>query len=103
MIFPLLSPKDPDGTAPIQWDLSDHVATAGTTLVSAELTEVDTSDDEVDPGTLTIGAPTITVTGYVTALVSGGTAGTEPRIRCRYELANGEIGDATLILPIRHR
>lgn len=103
MTFPLVYPKDPEASRLIQWDISAEVAALDTTLVSATITEVDVCDDEVDTATVTIGVPTVTATGYVTALVSGGTAGCRVYLRCRYELANGETDDATLILPIKHR
>lgn len=103
MIFPILESKDPDAARLIQWDLSADVAARETSLIAAEVTEVNSSDDVADPTTVTIGAVEVTASGFVTALVSGGTVGTEVLLRCRYTFANGEIDDATLRLPIRHR
>lgn len=98
-----VDPKDPDASRRIQWNLSDDVAGSNSALVSATVTEVDCCDDPVTTPTVTVGTPEINPGGYVTAMVSGGTVGTNVYLKCAYVLANNESDDATILLPIRNR
>lgn len=98
-----VDPKDPDASRRIQWDLSEDVTGSNSALVSATITEVDCCDDPLDTPTVTVGTPEVNPGGYVTALVSGGTVGTNVYLKCSYALANTESDDATLLIPIRNR
>jgi hypothetical protein len=103
LISKLVAPKDPNATNRFGWDVSDHCTAAGSTLVGAEITEVDETDTPVTTPTLTITSLAFTSAGVVTALVSGGTPGACVYLRCRYTMANGEGDDRTIKVLIVHQ
>lgn len=98
-----MDPKDPNATNRFGWDVSDHCAQSGTTLTSATITEVDEDDQPVTTPTVTITSLSFTSSGVVTALIGGGTEGTEVYLRCRYTMANGEGDDRTIKVLMLHQ
>lgn len=112
--IPLVGPKDPNARRFVWFDVRKDVLRAksslvispmvvgGVTLQPPVITEVDEQRVAVGTPTVTFAAPIADPTGIIAVMTEGGINGQRPLIQCRYALANGETGDATLRLAIAH-
>jgi len=102
MPFTDLDPKDPNDTDRFTWDFTDICLTLGITMTGATVVEVDSTDTPVGASTVTITGLTWNSAGVVTALISGGTAGTSVLLRCRAIFSEGQK-DRTIKVRIAHQ
>lgn len=102
---PLVGPKDPNARRFVFFDVRRDCLRAKTTLVVEPppvIVEVDEQRVAVVSPTLTFSTLVLDPAGLIAVMTEGGTHGARPLMQCRYALANGETGDATLRLAIAH-
>jgi spore coat protein U-like protein len=104
MLARVLGSLDPDTVLPYQIDLSAYFAAIGDRLDTATITVVDAADQPIASDLMVVQVQ-CAFTGQVTFWLTGGTAGQQYRVRCRFRGASTTPvqlqDDITVVIPVR--